>query len=451
MRNSLSMIDAEHHLHGNTNPAQVVEEGAMVITGGDGIRVRDEDGKSYIEGLAGLWCTSLGFSEERLVAAAESQFRKLPYYHTFFGRSPEPIVRLSARLAQICPAGITRFFFACSGSEAIDSAIKMVWYYNNAIGRPEKKKIISRQNSYHGVTVAGASMTRIPLNQEGFDLPIDRFLEAGGSCFSRYGLEAESEEEFVVRRAKELEVLIESEGPGTIAAFFAEPVQGAGGILPPAKGYFDAIQPILKKHDILFVADEVICGFCRTGNMFGSETYNLQPDMITMAKALSSGYQPISAVGMTEEIFEGIQQLGAHKGAFGHGFTYGAHPVAAAVAHETLTIYEERNILDHVRNIAPVFQGHLADLSDHPMVGETRGIGLLGAIEIVADKTTNRPFDPERGVGAAILAETRRNGLLFRNAGDTLLFCPPLIITEDEIEEMMTILGSALDHVEARR
>lgn len=445
--NTLSGLDARHHIHGNTNPRTVLENGAMVMTGGRGIRVTDEDGKQYIEGLAGLWCAALGFDEERLVVAAERQMRELPYYHGFFGRASVPTIKLAAKLAEITPDKIKKFFFACSGSEAVDTAIKMIWYYNNAKGRPAKKKIISRQNSYHGVTVAGASLTRIPINQSGFDLPIERFLEAGGSHFYRYGELGETEESFVARRAVELEQLILDEGPDTIAAFFAEPVQGAGGVLPPAKGYFEAIQPILQKYEILFVVDEVICGFGRTGNMFGSQTYDLKPDMITMAKGLSASYQPISAVGLTQEVFEGIQELGDQNGAFGHGFTYGGHPVAAAVALEAQNIYQERNIVGHVQAIAPVFQSRLNGLSDHPLVGETRGVGLLGAVELAADKITKVKFDPSLNLGARIFEETKKNGLLFRNAGDMLLFCPPLIVNEGEIEEIFDILENALNTI----
>ncbi|WP_299508386.1 aminotransferase [uncultured Roseobacter sp.] len=445
--NTLSALDARHHIHGNSNPRAVVENGAQVFSRGKGIRVVDEDGKHYIEGLAGLWCASLGFNEERLVEAAEKQMREMPYYHSFFGRAPVPTIKLAARLAEITPEGIEKIFFACSGSEAVDTAIKMIWYYNNATDRPEKKKMISRQNSYHGVTVAGASMTRIPINQEGFDLPIDRFLQVGGSHYYRYGEAGETEEAFVARRAAELEDLIQSEGPDTIAGFFAEPVQGAGGILPPAEGYFEAIQKILRKYDIFFVADEVICGFGRTGNMFGSDTYDLKPDIIIMAKGLSAGYQPISAVGVTGRIFDGIHNLGAQKGAFGHGFTYGGHPVAAAVALEAQNIYQERNIVGHVQTVCRKFQSRLSTLSDHPLVGDTRGIGLLGAVELVADKATKTRFDPSIGLGNKVFEETKRNGLLFRNAGDQLLFSPPLIISEREVKEIFDILENALNKV----
>lgn len=445
--NTLSGLDARHHIHGNTNPMQTVEEGAMILSGGDGIRVTDETGKHYIEGLAGLWCASLGFSEQRLIDAATRQMQALPYYHNFFGRAPEPTVKLADKLAEVTPEGITRFFFACSGSEAIDTAIKMIWYWNNSIGRSNKKKIISRQNSYHGVTVAGASLTRIPLNQEGFDLPIENFLEVGGSHFHLHGREDETEEEFVARRAAEFEELILAEGPETIAAFFAEPVQGSGGVRPPAKGYFEAIQPILEKYDILLVVDEVICGFGRTGNWFGSDTFNLRPDMVVMAKGLSSGYQPISAVGITEKVFAGIAELGGRKGAFGHGFTYGGHPVAAAVALEAINIYQERNIVSHVQHTSPAFQQRLSALRQLEIVGDTRGIGLLGAVELVANKSTKQKFPVDLNLSGRVFQEAKARGLLFRHAADMLLFCPPLIITEAEIDEMFDILTASLEAI----
>ena len=445
--NTLSGIDARHHIHGNSNPRDVSELGAMVIRGGRGIRVTDEGGKEYIDGLAGLWCASLGFSETRLIEAAERQMRTLPYYHNFFGRTPEPTVKLASKLAEVTPEGINKFFFACSGSEAVDTAIKMIWYWNNATARPDKKKIISRQNSYHGVTVAGASMTRIPINQEGFDLPLDRFLEVGGSHYYLHGQEGETEAAFVARRAQELEQLILDEGPDTIAAFFAEPVQGSGGVRPPARGYFDAIQPILKKYDILFVVDEVICGFGRTGNWFGCDTYDLKPDVVLMAKGLSAGYQPISAVGITDAMFEGIADLGGRKGAFGHGFTYGGHPVAAAVALETQNIYQARNIVGYVREIAPIFHQRLSALNKFEFVGDTRGVGLLGAVELVSDRASKTKFPPQLNLSGRVFEEAKRRGLLFRHAADMLLFCPPLIITEVEIAEMFDILDDALKAV----
>ncbi len=441
--NSLGSMDAAHHLHGASNP----NAEPMIVAKGQGIRVVGEDGNSYIEGLAGLWCAALGFDEPRLVEAATRQMQELPFYHSFLGRSPIPTTQLAGRLAAVTPEAINKFFFACSGSEAVDSAIKMIWYYNNALGRPEKKKIISRQNAYHGVTVAAASLTRLKMNQDGFDLPLDRFLQVECPHFYRFGLDGETEEEFSARLAANLEQTILDEGPDTIAAFFAEPVQGAGGIIVPPKGYFDLIQPILKKYNILFVVDEVICGFGRTGQMFGSDTYGLKPDLMTMAKGLSAAYQPISAVGLTQELYDGIAGLASDKGAFGHGFTYGGHPVAAAVALETLNIFADRNVVGHVQHVSVGFQNRLAALQDHPLVGEARGVGLLGALELVADKAGKTPFDPALAVGQRVFEETKKNGLLFRPFGDQLLFAPPLIVTDEDVNEIFDILTDALDSV----
>ena len=445
--NTLMQADADHHLHPNTNPRAVVRDGAMVITGGDGIRITDENGKTYIEGLAGLWCCSLGFSEERLVRAAERQLRQLPYYHSFVGRVPAPTARLAHALAQIAPVPISRFFFASSGSEANDTAIKMAWYYNNALGRPKKKKIMSRLNSYHGLTVAAASLTYLAAHQNGFDVPLAGFVKVDCPHFYRFGRDGESEEQFVDRLAESLEDTILKEGPDTIAAFFAEPVQGAGGILVPPRGYFQRIQQILRKYDILFIVDEVICGFGRTGRMFGSDTFDLKPDLMTMAKGLSAGYQPISAVGMSEAVYEAIADLGNANGTFGHGFTYGGHPVAAAVALETLDIYRERDIVGHVQSVSPHFQNRLQAFRDHDLVGEVRGVGLLGAIELVADKASGEGFDPALGIGNKVLAGAAARGLLFRAAGNTLLFCPPLIVSTADIDDIFDIVTLALDDV----
>lgn len=447
--NTLTAVDAEHHLHPNTNPKQVVRDGAMVIRRGEGIRVQDEAGKNYIEGLAGLWCCSLGFSEERLIRAAEKQLRQLPYYHCFAGRVPAPTVKLSHALAQITPQPIRRFFFASSGSEANDTAIKIAWYYNNALGRPEKKRIISRLNSYHGLTIGATNLTRLKVHQLGFDVPTGGFIQADCPHYYRYGEKGESEEQFSERLAVNLEKTILANGPETIAAFFAEPVQGAGGILVPPATYFDRIQPILKKYDILLIVDEVICGFARTGQMFGSNTFGLRPDLMTMAKGLSAGYQPISAVGISDTVYEAIAELGDRNGSFGHGFTYGGHPVAAAVALETLKIYSERDIVGHVQRVAPYFQQRLRRMLEHRLAGEVRGVGLLGAIELVSDKENRTAFDPGFRVGQRVFEEARAQGLIFRAAGDSLLLCPPLIVDEGDIDEIFDILEAALAKVSA--
>jgi 4-aminobutyrate---pyruvate transaminase len=336
--NSTAARDIASLIHPYTNLDRHREVGPFVISSGDGCYVYDEGGKRYLEGLAGLWSASLGFSEPRLVAAATKQMQRLPYSQLFGGRSHEPAIDLAEKLLAIAPKGLSKVLFANSGSEANDQAIKLVWYYHNAIGKPDKKKIISRMRGYHGVTVASASLTGLAPNHVDFDLPIARFLHTDCPSHFHYAEPGESEAAFVPRIVGNLEALIEREGPDTIAAFFAEPVMGAGGVIVPPKGYFAAVQKVLKKHDILFVADEVITGFGRTGNMFGCETYGITPDIMTCAKALSASFLPISATLVTEAVHEAMLAESRKLGTFGHGFTYAGHPVSAAVALETLKI-----------------------------------------------------------------------------------------------------------------
>jgi 4-aminobutyrate--pyruvate transaminase len=444
--NSAASRDIAYLMHPYTNLEAHKSAGPQIITHGNGIYVYDEEGKEYIEGMAGLWCASLGFGEERLAAAAERQMLTLPFYHVFAAKSHMPAIDLAERLIGLAPVPMSKIFFANSGSEATDSVVKLVWYYNNALGRPKKKKIISRQRAYHGVTVAAASMTGLPFNHRDFDLPIDGIIHTDCPHHYRDALPGETEEQFSLRLAANLEKLIVDEDPDTVAAFIAEPVMGAGGVIVPPKGYFEAIQPILKKYDILFIADEVITGFARTGNMFATETYGLKPDMITMAKALSAAYLPISAVMINERVADVVYENSAKIGTFGHGYTYSAHPVSAAVALETLKIYEERNVLGHVRSVMGRFQDGLRTLASHPLVGEARGVGLVGAIELVEDKATKESFAPSASVGVHVAARTMAHGLIIRNLpGDIITLCPPLIITEAEIDELLARLTKALD------
>ena len=437
--------DVESLLHPYTNLERHRDTGPLIISGGKGIEVFDEHGKAYIEGMAGLWCTSLGWGEERLAAAAERQMRKLGFYHTFSSKSHEPAIDLAAQLLSLLPVPMSKVFFANSGSEAIDTAIKIIWYYNNARGKLAKKKIIARQRAYHGVTLAAASLTHLANNQRGFDLPLAGFLQTDCPHHYRYAKTGETEEQFSSRLAESLEGLILAEGPDTIAAFFAEPVMGAGGVLTPPAGYFEKIQAVLTRHDILLVADEVICGFGRTGRMFGSETYGLRPNMIAMAKGLSSGYLPISALAIDQDIYTTIAAQSAEIGIFGHGFTYGGHPVACAVALETLAIYRERDILRHVQRMAPVLQDGLRSLGQHPLVGEARGIGLIGALELVSDKDSKRPFAPPAAITARAVAFAQEEGLILRAIGDSLALCPPLIISEGQIGTLLERTRRALD------
>ena len=438
--------DIAYHLHAYTNLAAHEELGPHIMVGGDGVYVIDDAGNRYIEGLAGLWCASLGFSEPRLAAAAAAQMSKLPYYHGFAHKATPPVIDLAERLIEMAPAPMSKVFFTNSGSEANDTLIKLVWYYNNALGRPEKKKIISRRQGYHGVTVATASLTALAYVQDSFDLPIANFRHTDCPHYWRFGRDGESEEAFAARMAANLDELIVAEGPETVAAFIAEPVQGAGGVIVPPATYFEKVQEVLRRHDVLFIVDEVICGFGRTGNMFGSQTYRLKPDMITLAKALSAAYLPIGAAMISEKIYQAIRDESKRLGIFGTGYTYGGHPSCAAVALETLKIYEERDILGHVRHVSPRFLARLHRLGDHPLVGEARGVGLIGAVQLVADKATKEPFDPDLKAAAAVMGRAVEHGLLVRAlVGDTIAMCPPLIITEGEIDDLFDRLGKALD------
>lgn len=446
--NSTWERDVDCVLHPYTNLKKHRQSGPLIMVRGDGIRVVDNMGKAYIDGLAGLWCTSLGFSEDRLVSAALRQLKTLPYYHGFAHKSHEPSIDLAERILALLPAPMSKVFFNNSGSEANDTAIKMIWYYNNARGRLRKKKIISRVNAYHGVTVAAASLTGLPNNHRDFDLPISNILHAECPHFYRFGKPGESEEEFATRLAAALESQILREDPDTIAAFIAEPVMCAGGVIVPPAGYFDKVQEVLKKYDVLLAVDEVICGVGRTGSMFGTETFGLHPDIITMAKAMSSGYQPISATVISEDIYQAFVGQSEKIGVFAHGFTYSGHPVACAVALETLKLYEERNILEHVRRMAPIFQERLSGLGRHCLVGETRGVGLLGAVELVRDKATRAPFESSASVGAITWEFAQQEGLILRAIGDCLALCPPLVISEPELHEMFNKLALALDRAQ---
>ena len=447
--NSAAARDIAYHLHSYTNAKKNEAEGSLVLSHGKGVYVYDEDGKSYIEGLSGLWCLSLGYGEERLVEAAAAQMRKLPYYHTFTQKVADVTIDLAEKLVGMAPVPMSKAYFCNSGSEANDTAVKMIWFYNNAVGRPQKKKIIARVKGYHGVTIAAASMTGLPMCHKDFDLPIANILHTECPHYYRYGKPGETEEQFATRMAESLDQMIEAEGPDTVAAFFAEPIMGAGGVLIPPATYFEKIQAVLKKHDVLFVADEVICGFGRTGNMFGTETFRLRPDMMTMAKALSSAYLPISAILINKRLYDGISENTGKLGNFGHGFTYSGHPVSSAVALETLKIYQERDILGQVRRAAPGFQKSINAFKDHPMAGEIRSIGLIGAVELVRDKRTKETFDPKLAVAPSVVKRAQEHGVILRVVPDGIAFCPPLIASNDEIAEMFRRFGKALDETHA--
>ncbi|HSM97026.1 MAG TPA: aminotransferase [Rhizomicrobium sp.] len=431
------MRDVQSILHPYTNLMKHRETGPVIFERGKGVFVYDDHGKDYIEGMSGLWCTALGWGDAVLADVAAEQMRKLAYGHLFAGRSHEPAIALAEKLKEVSPFHTGKVFFANSGSEANDTQVKLFWYANNARGNTKKKKIISRNKAYHGVTIASASLTGLPGNHRSWDLPLEFVKFADCPHYYRAAEAGESEEQFSARMAKNLEALIEREGPDTIAAMIAEPLQGAGGVILPPKGYFAAIGKVLAKHGIPLISDEVITGFMRTGNWFGCETFGFQPDTMTVAKALSSAYLPIAAVMISPELCDIIEAESGKIGTLGHGFTYSGHPVASAVALKTIEIYQERDILGHVRKVGPRFQRRLSRLAEHPMVGETQGVGLIGGIELVSDKKTKGTFDPAKAVAPTFAKFIEAEGLITRPLmGDRIALCPPLIISESEIDEM---------------
>jgi 4-aminobutyrate--pyruvate transaminase len=448
MLTNLQTRDVETLIHPYTNLDAHRSVGPLVLEQAKGIYVYDVDGKPYIEGMAGLWCASLGYGNEELIEAAASQMRKLSFTHLFSGRSHDPAIELAEKLKEIAPMPVSKVFFGTSGSDANDTQMKLVWYMNNALGRPKKKKIISRLKGYHGVSIASASLTGLPNNHIDFDLPIAGVLHTSCPHHYRFGQPGETEEEFATRLADELEEMIQKEGPDTIAAFIAEPVMGAGGVIVPPRTYFPKIQAVLDKHDVLLIADEVICGFCRLGTMFGCETMDMKPDTMSLAKAITSSYQPLSAVLIPDRMYDAMLAESRKIGTFGHGNTYAGHPVAAAVANKTIEIYLRDGLLGHVQRLTPLFQKRLNALAEHPLVGQTRGVGLVGGIELVADKATKRSFAPKQAVAPKTVVFGQQEGVIIRAIGDTLAICPPLIITAAEVDEMFDRIGRALDKAE---
>jgi 4-aminobutyrate--pyruvate transaminase len=440
-----ALADTRYHLHPYTQPRQLEREGPLVITRGEGVYVYGEDGKKYLEAMAGLWCASLGFSEQRLADAAARQMRVLPYYHSFSGKVPGPVAGLVEALMRWAPVPMARVLFANSGSESNDTAFKLVRMYNNARGLPRKKKILARVKGYHGVTVAAASMSGLPVMHQQFDLPLPDVVRVGCPHAYQFARDGESPEAFAARLAEELEQTILAEGPETVAAFIAEPVQGAGGVIIPPPGYFERVQAVLAKYDLLFIADEVVTGFGRLGTPFGTQHFGLRPDLITVAKMMTSAYVPMSALYINDRVYQAIADAAAKVGTFGHGYTYSGHPVACAVALETLRIYESDRLIEHVQRVAPRLQQGLRRYEGHPIVGEVRGIGLIAAIELAADPRARKPFDPARGVGAFFASAAQAHGLIVRvMAGDIIAFSPPLTITEAEIDELLAKVELAM-------
>jgi adenosylmethionine-8-amino-7-oxononanoate aminotransferase len=434
------------HLIYPTTNFKAIEQ--ITIERGEGCYVWDKDGKQYLEGLAGLWCTALGYGNQELIDTTSEQMSKLTFSHMFGGKTHQVAIDLADRLADMIPMDDAVLSFGNSGSDANDTHIKLLRYYHEAIGKPERRKIIARERSYHGVTVAAASLTGLPVTQNHFDLPVDALgiLRTDHPHYYRGKQGDESEVEFVDRIVGNLEDLIVREGPETIAAFIAEPITGASGVIVPPEGYYQKVQTVLDRYDIMFWADEVITGFGRTGNDFGCTTMGIEsPDMMTFAKQLSSAYMPISASAIRREMYDAMIEQSASAGAFGHGYTYSGHPVACAVANKTLEIYQRDKIFEKAAVTGAYLQKRLAEFADHPLVGEVRGSGLIGALELVANKDTGEPFAGGT-VGGYAQKMAQDNGLLIRTvAGSCLGFCPPLIITHEQIDEMIDKVAPALD------
>lgn len=442
---SIEAKDLQHLLHPTTHLQQHAQLGPTVHERAEGVYLWDNKGKQYLEGMAGLWCTALGYGNEELAAVAAEQMKKLSYSQLFAGRTNEASVLLAEKLKSLAPFDAGRVFYGISGSDANDTQIKLMWYYNNAIGRPEKKKIISRNRAYHGVTVASGSLTGLPGFHKAFDLPMAGVFHTTCPHYYSEAQGGETESQFVERIVSELEDLILREGPDTVAAFIAEPILGAGGVIVPPPGYYEKVQALLARYEICLIDDEVICGFGRTGNVFGAQTMNFTPTTMSVAKALSSAYLPISAVLLPEAMYQAFESVSAELGNFGHGFTYSGHPVCAAVALRNLQIMEETRLFDHAAAMGEVLQQRLQMFIDHPLVGEVRGRGLLAGLELVREKEPRTPFAASEGVAAYCSAACAEAGLIVRNIGDTIAICPPLIITEAQIDELVSKLSIGLD------
>ena len=450
LSNSVGERDIASLIHPYTELARFRDTGPTVFTRGEGVYVFDDAGRRYLEGMAGLWCTALGYGNQELIEAAREQLATLSFSHLFGGKSHASAIALAEKIKEISPAPASKVLFTASGSEANDSQIKLAWYYNNARGLPQKKKIISRVKAYHGVTLGAASLTGLANMHIDFDLPYgDRFLHTDCPHHYRFATAGESQSDFAARLAGTLDALIQREGPDTIAAFIAEPMMGAGGVIVPPDTYFDRVQAVLGKYDILFIVDEVITGFGRLGHMFGSQAYGLKPDTVTVAKAITSAYAPLGAITISEPVYQAMLDESRKIGAFAHGFTYGGHPLATALGVKAIEIYERDDIVGQVRKIIPKFQARLKALGDHKLIGEARGCGLVGGVELVADKASKRPFDPKQFVGMRAMALIQDEGLIVRPIGDTLALCPPLIITAEQIDEMFDCLERGLERAEA--
>ena len=436
-------LDREHHLHPFTNHRQLSAQGTRVVTRADGVWLWDSDGNQILDAMAGLWCVNIGYGRDELAEIAAKQMRELAYYNCFFSSATPPVIELSERLSSVAPEGFNNVFFCNSGSEANDTVIRLVRHYWAIQGQPQRQTIISRWNAYHGSSVGSASLGGMKAMHKQGGLPIAGVEHIEQPYFYHHAQEGESPEDFGRRSAGWLRERIEAIGPEQVAAFIGEPVQGAGGVITPPPGYWQEIQAICREYGILLIADEVICGFGRTGQWFGSETFGIEPDLMPIAKGLSSGYLPIGGLMVHDRV---AQVLKDDDSEFYHGYTYSGHPAACAVALGNLAIIEREGLVERVRtDIGPYVQQHLQALSAHPLVGEVRGVGLLGAIELVEDKATAKRFDEDRNVGVICREHCIQNNLMMRAVGDSMILSPPLVLSHDEADELFARVRSALD------
>jgi L-2,4-diaminobutyrate transaminase len=447
---SLQELDRASLLHPFTSIAEHLESGPRIISRGRGARVVDTDGREYLDGMAGLWCVNVGYGRREIAEAIAGQAERLAFYHSFASSANEPAIRLADRLLSIAPSGMSKVFFGSSGSEANDTQIKLVWYYNNLRGKPAKKKIVARRRGYHGVTLGAASLTGLPAVHAAFDLPLPGFVHVSAPHYYWGAAEGASEREFAEALAHELDAVIRAEDPETVAAFIAEPVMGAGGVIVPPESYFAEIQAVLARHDVLLIADEVICGFGRLGTMFGSQRYDLRPDLMTLAKGLTSGYVPMSACLISERVWEVLRDASPEVGPFAHGFTYSGHPVAAAAGLANLDIIEHEKLVENASEVGGRLQRALRETCGaHPLVGEIRGVGLIAGVELVADRRRKVPFEAKARAGQRLAAILADEGLLCRPLGNSVALSPPLVVTAGDVDEICACLARGLDRLAA--